>query len=182
MTFSPRHFFFSLILAFGLITGAAQAQEGKFDLEPLASGLEPKVNINFGPAMMAGFAASMAKANPDLSAVLGGIEGLRLMVFEDMNDARGLTASVEGAVDALVDSGWNRAIQVREDGEKVDLFMLESGAFVTGMVLMVRESSDTAVLANIHGEMDPVLVGRLIASGEAFNLDFEEMFEGGSND
>ena len=83
---------------------------------------------------------------------------------------------------ALVDSGWNRAIQVREDGEKVDLFMLESGAFVTGMVLMVRESSDTAVLANIHGEMDPVLVGRLIASGEAFNLDFEEMFEGGSND
>jgi hypothetical protein len=172
----------SLLLITALFIGSVHAQEGKFDIEPLASGMEPKVNINFGPAMMAGFAESMVNANPDLSTVLGGIKGLRLMVFEDLGDARELASSVDDAVDALVDGGWNRAIQVREDGEQIDLFMLESGDFVTGLVLVVRESSESAVLANIHGEMDPVLVGRLIGSGAAFDFDFEEMFEGAAND
>jgi hypothetical protein len=64
----------SLLLITALFIGSVHAQEGKFDIEPLASGMEPKVNINFGPAMMAGFAESMVNANPDLSTVLGGIK------------------------------------------------------------------------------------------------------------
>jgi hypothetical protein len=172
-----------LLLAGGLAMSTAQAQEGRFNLEPMAGGLEPKVNINFGPAMMAGFAESMASANPDLSTVLGGIQGLRLMVFEDLSDTRELASQIDSAVAELIDSGWNRAIQVKEDGEQVDLFMIESDQFVTGMVLMVRETSDTAVLANIHGEMDPVLVGRLVGSGKLFDgFDFDGMFNGDSSD
>lgn len=179
--FKPH--FCCLLLAGILAIGAAQAQDGKFNLEPMAGGLEPKVNINFGPAMMAGFAESMATANPDLSTVLGGIQGLRLMVFEDLSDTRQLASQISSAVDDLIDSGWTRTVQVREDGEQVDLFMIESGQFVTGMVLMIRESSDTAVLANIHGEMDPVLVGRLVGSGKLFDgFDFEDMFGGASSD
>ena len=172
-----------LLLAGVLTMSAAQAQDGKFNLEPMAGGLEPKVNINFGPAMMAGFAESMANANPDLSTVLGGMQGLRLMVFEDLSDTRQLASEIQTAVDELIDSGWSRAVQVREDGEQVDLFMIESGQFVTGMVLMIRESSDTAVLANIHGEMDAVLVGRLVGSGKLFDgFDFDDMFGGASSD
>jgi len=175
---------FCCLLVAGIVAmGTAQAQEGEFNLEPMTGGLEPKVNINFGPAMMAGFAETVASSNPDLSTVLGGIQGLRLMVFEDLSDSRPLASQIEASVNELIDSGWNRAIQVRENGEQVDVFMIETDQFVTGMVLMVRESSDSAVLANIHGEMDPVLVGRLIGSGKILDgFDFDDMFDNGNSD
>jgi len=166
------------LLACGLIAISAQAQDGEFNIEQLAGGLEPKVNINFGPAMMAGFAESMSSANPDMSSVLGGIQGLRLMVFEDLGNTAGLENAIDMAVDQLLGGGWSQALQVNEDDEQVDLYMRESGQFVTGMVLMVRESGDSVVLANIHGEMDPVLVGRIVSSGNMFeSLDFDGMFD-----
>lgn len=172
-----------VMLVTGLAMSSAMAQEGKFNLEAMAGGLEPKVNINFGPAMMSGFAETMATANPDLATIMGGIQGLRLMVFEDLSDTQELAFEVDMAVDQLLNSGWNRAVQVQEDNEKVDLFVIESGQFVTGLVLMVRESSDSAVLANVHGEMDPVLVGRLVGSGNLFDgFDFDAMFQDAAGD
>ncbi len=180
---SLRPHFLLLLLAGGLVMSAAQAQDGKFNLDPLVGSLEPKVNINFGPAMMAGFAESMTNSNPDLSSLLAGIQGLRLMVFEDLSDTRELASEIAASIDELVDQGWNLAVQVKEDNEQIDLFILESGQLVTGIVLMVRESSDTAVLANIHGEMNPVLVGRLVASGKLFEgFDFGAMIERAASD
>ncbi len=173
----------SALLIGGLFAASAQAQDGDFNLDQLTGGLKPKVNINFGPAMMAGFAESMSSANPDLSTVLGGIQGLRLMVFEDIDDTADLEAEIDIAVDQLIGSGWSQALQVQEDGEQVDLFMIESGDFVKGMVLMVRESRDTVVLANVYGDMDPVLVGRLVSSGNMFDgFDFDDMFSGSDDD
>jgi len=176
----------TLLTAFlvaGCLASAAQAQEGRFNINGLGGELEPKVNINFGPAMMAGFAESLSGANPDMSTVLGGIQGLRLVVFEDLDASAALDNEIEVAIDQLIGEGWNQALQVREDSESVDLFMIESGQFVTGMVLMIRESSETVVLANIHGEMDPVLVGRMISSGNLFDgFDFDSVFEGATGD
>jgi len=173
----------SALLVGGLVAATVQAQDGDFNIDQLAGGLKPKVNINFGPAMMSGFAESMASANPDLSTVLSGIQGLRLIVFEDVNNTADLEAEIDIAVDQLIGSGWSQAVQVQDDGEQVDLFMIESGDFVKGMVLMVRETGDNVVLANVYGDMDPVLVGRLVSSGKMFDgLDFDDMFSGSDGD
>jgi hypothetical protein len=169
----------TLFLSTALVATSLAAQSptnGQFDLSGLSGDLSPKVNINFGPAMMSGFAESMAESNEDLSSILGGVTGLRLMVFEDV-ETTGLEPGIRSAVDRLTASGWSRAVQVRDDDTLIDLFMMETPEFVKGLVLMLRDDGDTLILANVHGDLDPAAVGRLVASGNAFdgwNFDFSD--------
>lgn len=149
---------------------------GKVDLDPVADAIDarPKVNINFGPAMMQGFAESIRGNSPELADVVASIAGLRVMVFEDIDDAR-VRERVAGTTDALKRDGWTAAVEVREDDANVDMFLNEAGEFVKGLVLMVTEDGGTAVFANVHGDLDPVVIGKLIGSGDALqSLDFDE--------
>jgi hypothetical protein len=160
---------FLLSIALFATSLAAQGPStGQFDLSGLSGDLSPKVNINFGPAMMSGFAESMSGSNPDLSSILGGVAGLRLMVFEDVATA-GLEAGISDAIAELLDAGWSQAVQIRDDDTLIDLFLAETPDYVKGMVLLLRDDGDTLILANVHGDLDPTAVGRLVSSGNAFN-------------
>lgn len=163
------------------------ADIGHFDLSPIAGavGQRPTVNINFGPAMMAGFAETLAPNSPELGDVIRSISGLRLMVFEDVDDVD-FGARIEQAASDLRQAGWTAAVEVRENDANVDLYLNESQQFVEGMVLMLTEEGGAAVFANIFGDLDPVMIGRMIGSGEALrNLDLDsisEQFESLSGD
>lgn len=179
-----------LLLVLGLTASAAWAQspsEGRVDLSPLADaiGVTPKVNINFGPAMMAGFAETFRAQNAELAQVLESVAGLRLMVFEDINLGP-VANQIDNITRQLDQSGWNRTVEVRDDESAVDIFMMESSEFVKGLVLLVRDDGDTAVFANIHGDLDPVFIGRLIGSGDLMNgVDFDAIasqFQGAAED
>lgn len=153
---------------------ATAAQPGEVDLTPVTSALttKPTVNIRFGPAMMSGFAETMRESNPEMAGILASVTGLRLMVFEDA-DSTAAEPEVSGLIERLNDDGWSPAIQVRDDGTQVDLYLMESSEFVNGLTLLLRDGSDV-VFANIHGDLDPVMIGKLIGSGQAmsgFDLD-----------
>jgi len=180
----------TLVLVVTLSAAPAWSQEtdaGRVDLGPVADaiGQTPKVNINFGPAMMAGFAETLAGSSQELGEVIRSIAGLRLMVFEDIGDAD-VSGPVDETAEALRQAGWTAAIEVRDDDARVDLYLNESQQFVEGLVLMVTEQGGDAVLANIFGDLDPVVIGKLVGSGEALrNLDFDaltEQFESMSDD
>jgi len=161
----------------GSIAAAQEGTIGQVDLGPLAEVFEttPKVNLNFGPAMMAGFAETVRAQNAELGGVLESIRGLRLMVFEDV-DAGAVEPSVKQTATTLAEAGWTPALEVRDDDALVDLFLVESGEFVKGLVLMVREGGGTAIFANLHGDIEPAVVGRIIGSGQALDgLDFGEL-------
>lgn len=161
----------SLAFATAVFATTVQAQgseSGRFDLAGLTGELSPTVNINFGPAMMKGFAESMNNANPDLATILGGVSGVRLMIFEDV-DASGLEPGFRDAVGTLDRAGWTQAIQIQDETTLIDLFMIESADFVKGLVLLLRADGETLILANIHGDLDPGAVGRLVASGNIGN-------------
>ncbi|MGB0514795.1 MAG: DUF4252 domain-containing protein [Wenzhouxiangellaceae bacterium] len=166
---------------------AQSPNQGRVDLSLLsdAIGTTPKVNINFGPAMMAGFAETFRGQNAELAQVLGSVAGLRLMVFEDVNLAP-VADRISDITRQLDQSGWNRTVEVRDDESRVDVFMLETNEFVKGLVLLVQDDGDTAVFANIHGDLDPVFIGRLIGSGNLMNgVDFEALtrqFQGAAED
>lgn len=174
-----------ILAAFSL--AATAAQPGEVDLAPVASALttKPTVNIRFGPAMMAGFAETMRESNPEMARILGSVTGLRLMVFEDA-DSTTAEPEVSGLIERLNDEGWSPAIQVRDDGTRVDLYLMESSEFVNGLTLLLRDGSDV-VFANIHGDLDPVMIGKLIGSGQAmsgFDLDglMEQIQQGDEQD
>jgi hypothetical protein len=176
-----------LALALSMPALAQPADVGRFDLSPIAGavGQTPKVNINFGPAMMAGFAETLAPNSPELGDVIRSISGLRLMVFEDVEGVD-FSGRIAQTASELRQAGWTAAIEVREDDANVDLYLNESQQFVEGLVLMVTEEGGAAVFANIFGELDPVMIGRMIGSGEALrNLDLgaiSEQFESLSGD
>lgn len=179
----------AVVLALALSAPALSqsADAGQFDLSPIAGavGQTPKVNINFGPAMMAGFAETLAPNSPELGDVIRSISGLRLMVFEDVEGVD-FSGRIAQAAAELRQDGWTAAIEVREDDANVDLYLNESQQFVEGLVLMVTEEGGAAVFANIFGDLDPVMIGRMIGSGEALrNLDLgaiSEQFESLSGD
>ncbi len=166
----------SLVLA--VLSGTAAASDsGRVDLNPIAAtlGTNPKVNINFGTAIMAGFAETLGESSPEVAALLRGITGLRLMVFEGI-DSSGAEPQVLGIIQRLESGGWTPAITVEDESSRINILLLESGEFVHGLVLLLRDGSDTAVFANIHGQLDPVTIGRLIANGQAMkDLNFEQL-------
>jgi hypothetical protein len=180
-----------VLLAASAPLAAQNADIGQIDLAPVAAAIDatPKVNINFGPAMMQGFAESFRTGSPEMAEVIASISGLRLMVFEDI-ETQAVRDRVLETTDALRRGGWTAAVEVREDDANVDLFLNESGDFVRGLVLMVTEGSGTAVFANVYGDLDPVVIGKLIASGDAlegldldeFANQFQSLSEGESND
>ena len=166
----------SLFLPFSAVT-AQTNDSGRVDLNELAGslGATPKVNINFGPAMMAGFAETLRQANPELAGALGGVTGLRLMVFEGV-DTRGAEPQVLGIIDQLGGSGWTPAVTVEDGDTRINILLLESDTTIGGLVLLLRDGADTAVFANIHGTLDPVLIGRMIGSGQGMQgLDLEAL-------
>lgn len=158
----------------------AMAQEtGRFDLAPIQAALAatPKVNLNFGPAMMSGFAETVRGQNAELAGIIESVRGLRLMVFEELDPAssRGQTDQLIGA---LGREGWTPALEVRDEDAHVDLYLIESDRFVEGMVLLVTEGEGTVVVANIYGNLEPALIGRLISQGGALKgLDLESLSE-----
>lgn len=63
---------------------------------------------------------------------------------------------------------------INDDDTRINLLLLESGTTVSGLVLLLRDGADTAVFANIHGTLDPVVIGRMIGSiqgGQGFDLE-----------
>jgi hypothetical protein len=151
-------------------TSLAVADTGQVDLAPLSASIDarPKINLNFGPAMMAGFAETLRQSKPDLADILGSITGLRMMVFENV-DSRLAEPQILSLIDQLDYDGWTPAIKVQDGDTLVDLYLNESGQFVKGLVLLVRDGTDTVVLANIHGDLDAVGIGKLFGSGNIFS-------------
>lgn len=169
----------ALLLILAVVTLPVTAAEpGEVDLTAVTSTLttKPTVNIRFGPAMMAGFAETMRESNPEMAKILGSVTGLRLMVFEDA-DSTAAEPEVSGLIERLNDEGWSPAIQVRDDGTRIDLYLIESSEFVNGLTFMLRDGSD-AVFANIHGDLDPVMIGKLVGSGQAMSgLDLDGLMK-----
>lgn len=146
---------------------ALAADSGQFDLNALASSaaVKPKVNINFGPALMKGFAETLRQSNPQLADILQGVSGMRLMVFESF-DSQSSEPEITRVMEQLGRGGWNQAVTIADEETRINLFLMESDEFVTGLVLLLRDGPDTAVFANIHGNMDPVTIGKLIGGGQ----------------
>jgi len=173
-------FVFIAALTASVPFASASAQErtvGQVDLSSLAEpfAVTPKVNLNFGPAMMAGFAETVRGQSPEAAEVLSTIAGVRVMVFEDV-DTSLVEDSVAEVAAQLSRDGWTPALEVRDEDAKVDMFLIEAGKLVKGLAVLVREGSGTAVFANVYGDIEPAVIGKLIAQGDALGgMDFGEL-------
>lgn len=167
-----------LALSLSLCSLPATGQSGpsgQIDLNAVAAAMntKPTVNINFGPAMMRGFAESMRSSDPQMADMLSGVSGLRLMVYEGIDGARA-EPEIGRIVDRLDRDGWSSAVTIEDGDTRILLYLLESDEVINGMTFVLHDGDHTAILANIHGRMDPAWIGEIIGgrrSLKGFGLD-----------
>jgi hypothetical protein len=169
--------FVTVLAVLGLSAGAARAQ-GYFDFASIPGvGSSPTVEINLNPAML-GFVqqAVGASGDPETMNLLKGIEGVRVRVYEDLEDPRAVMDFIEDASGELERDGWQRAVYINDDDERVHIYVkFGDGSNVAGMTVMIADGDDEAVFINIAGVINPETLG---AVSRAAGIDLDDLTDG----
>jgi Domain of unknown function (DUF4252) len=146
------------LIAMGVSTSAIGQDYFEFDGIPGVD--SPTVEIDLNAAMLA-FLNEAAKAQGgDASLAIDGLDGIRVRVYEDIEDAAALAAFIEDSSGALERNGWQRAVYVTAATDKVRIYVKMTEQQVSGMTVMVVDDME-AVFINIAGTIDPAQLGRL---------------------
>lgn len=154
----------------GFLSAATWAQStsmesmpGYFDFGSLdAIYGEPRVMINIGgPLMTLLTAAAAASEDPEAAALMKGLEGVRVNIYDTAGNTEPARAKMLDAKAALQAEHWQPIVQVKEEGEDVQMFTRLDGEVMQGMAIMVVNDEE-AVFLNILGNIDPAQVGKVM--------------------
>ncbi len=164
-----------------LLAGTAAAQTGYYAIEELGIFAEGdlEVDIDLQSAMLQVAAGALENENADLARMVAELDRVRVQVGSPKAaDASAIERAFATAMADLEGLGWNKILSVQEDDEKVYLFGIESGGAINGLTVLVNSDGEDVVLANLVGTIDPVVLGRLLASLDEMP-DFEGLLKGG---
>lgn len=124
-----------------------------------------EVDISLEGAMLEVVAGAMEQQSPDLAEMVSQLERVRVMVgAPEGADGAAVTANFNAAVSRLETSDWKRIVSVEEDDEQVYIYAREIEEAIAGLTVLVNDSAEEIVVVNIVGNIDPRVLGRLIAN------------------
>ncbi len=133
---------------------------------------EPYLEVNIKGALLNLITeASRSEEDPELTGLLSNLRAIEVrgyrmegQMFEDIDRRTGDLAR------ELESQGWETVVRIREDSERVNVYLMPNGNTIAGLVVMVLDPSDDdgAMFVNIVGDIDPAQIGRL---GQKFNID-----------
>jgi hypothetical protein len=121
---------------------------------------EPNVEVNLNATLLAFVVEATKNTDADARAALAGIEGIRVRVYDKVEDPAAVARFVDDTSKALEHAGWQRMIYVRDDADRVRIHVKMNDGKMTGMTVIVVDESE-AVFINIAGSIDPAELGRL---------------------
>jgi hypothetical protein len=149
--------------ALALLARGALAQEyfdfGKIPGVPS----EPNVQVDLNAALLAFVAEATKGGDVDLSEAVSQIEGIRVRVYEHLEDAAAVLAFIDDTTKTLERANWQRMVYVRDDADNVRIYVKLNGERITGMTVMVVDDSE-AVFVNVAGSITPAQLGRVARS------------------
>jgi hypothetical protein len=132
-----------------------ESQPGFVDLGELGEVYgEPRVMININGFLLKFMAMAASHDDPQAAAVLKDLQGIRVNVYETdgvLSPAKEQIAAVKGVLQKL---NWQPVVQVKEEGEEVQIFMKGDDSGMQGLTVMTVNEEE-AVFINIIGEIDP---------------------------
>jgi hypothetical protein len=143
---------------------ASSHNEGFADLNSLQmpASVDHQLTLSLGPSVI-WLAARFAGHEPEIQAVLRGLDGVRIKVYDITGDADGAATELGMLSNELQGQNWEPVLRVKEDGEQADLLVKTSDETVLGLVLLVIDDTE-AVVINVMGELQPEqLAGTLAA-------------------
>lgn len=129
---------------------------------------EPAVQIDLSPTML-GFVMETARsADPAAADVLSGIEGVRVRIYNEIENVADVLEYVNERSAQLERANWQQVVAVHDEGE-VRIYMQAEGESVTGLTAMVVGDAE-AVFVNVAGSITPQQLAQLMAATGAGNV------------
>lgn len=156
----------ALTLALAASGACAQPQGGYFDFTQVPGlGDKPQVQIDLNSQMLGFLGVATGTTDPDVADAFAGIENIRVLVYETLEDPAAVAEFVEDSSGRLEGAGWQRIVYIEDEGEKVRIYAKLEDTRMVGMTVMVvgAEGPDSgeAVFINIAGDIDPAKLGRI---------------------
>ena len=135
---------------------APRGNDGYADLDSLGVFDTDRVfALSLGPTVI-GFAARMCdEDDPETAALLRGLDGVRIRVYEIDGDAERVAGRAARMAARLEADDWERVMLVREAEEEVHMLMRVRDGHILGLTLIAIDGTSEAVVINLMGELDP---------------------------
>jgi len=156
--------------------GAVAAQSvsshpGYFPIEEmglLAKG-DLEVDVDLQGAMLQVAAGAMENDDvgddSNFTELVANLERVRVQVGTPSGaDKSTINHAIEEAKARLESTNWDRILSVEEDEEQVYVYAIEGDGNILGITVLVNGGAEEIVVVNIVGNIDPRVLGRLIAS------------------
>ncbi len=144
-----------------LLSLPALAQPGQVDFDSLnAIYGEPRVMIDIGAPLIKLMAAA-SKEDPKAAAIMRELDGIRVNVYNTGGNLKPALEQMNEAKSALEANAWQPIVQVKEEGENVQMFARIEDDKMQGMAVMVVNAEE-AVFLNLLGTIDPEQVSRVM--------------------
>lgn len=134
---------------------APRSSEGFADLDSLGmADTDVVMTLSLGPAILR-FASSHIEDDPETRALLKGLDGVRIRIYEIDGDASRVAGRISTMSDNLVEDGWSPVMRVREDSEQTHMLVRMRDEGIVGLTVLVTDGDSEAVIVNVMGEIQP---------------------------
>lgn len=144
--------------ALGMLAGcgltAPHSNEGFADLDSLGiADVDNVMTISIGPTLLR-FAARHIDDDPETVAMLRGLDGVRVRIYEIDGDAARVASRAEGMQRRLRTKDWEPVLLVQEEGERTYMLLKSSRGRIHGLTVITADHNE-AVIVNIMGDLRP---------------------------
>jgi len=134
---------------------APRSGDGYADLDSLGViDTDLVMSLSIGPALLH-FAANHVDDDPETKALLRGLDGVRVRIYEIEREPLRVAERMERMSGRLQQEGWERVMTVRDGGDRAHVLLRIVGERICGMTVLVSDGESEAVLVNLIGEIRP---------------------------
>ena len=138
---------------------APRSSAGYADLDSLGvRDVDNVLTLSIGPALLR-FAASHVDDEPEVKALLKGLDGIRIRIYEIDGDAGRVAGRMSAMSGRLQDDGWEPVLSIKEGDEATYMLLRLVDGRVCGMTVLVSDGDSEAVVINLMGDIRPEQFG-----------------------
>ena len=151
---------------------APRSNDGFADLEALdRNHVNTTMALSFGPTLLR-LAAHYVDDDPEVKALLGILDGVRVRVYEVDGDASEVAANMDRMHEKLREQAWEPVVLVQENGERTYMLTKSDAEGITGLTVLTSDGRE-AVVVNVMGNLQPEMFSQAMVALELGAPDIE---------